>query len=455
MFFKGCKYVYYEDITVFKKDGSFTVSKGTAGLEAFIVGGGGGGGVPSGVRNQYKAGAKGLGGGVVYQSDIPFAEGQIFEIKIGSGGTGATTENKAGNAGGSSSFGSYAANGGGGGAATEVTTSTAGSDGVACPIENVPDIEAGSLFGASGADGSTTTIALSGGVTGGGKGANRNTDAKNGSFYGSGGGGGEIYKGLYTSTIRKSGNGHDGIVIIRAVVRCKEDEVPVDEKLDVITDTSLTQWIVPSNLVGGTVDVFLVGGGGGGTGLYNMSFNGGDAEGGKGGKVVYNKNITVNPGQSVPIKIGKGGNGGHELSNNNTDGGDTQFMTFVGKGGARGYKSSSISSFYPVDGSACPFEVIYGGIEKDSLYGANGGGCFARSDGSMGYVKGGKTGGGDAGDYNKFAEATTTAGSFYGAGGGSSGVTNNNAYSGYDGKDGYQGIIIIRYHVKKKIITQL
>lgn len=152
------KYVYYEDITTFKEDGNFIVPTGSVELEAFIVGGGGGGAVPTGVRNSYKAGAKGLGGVALYQSNIPFTDGQVFAVTVGAAGVGATVESAAGTNGGASSFGSYTAAGGNGGSSTAVTSSTVGTDGTACPIENVDGIASGSLFGASGADGSTRLL---------------------------------------------------------------------------------------------------------------------------------------------------------------------------------------------------------------------------------------------------------------------------------------------------------
>lgn len=442
------KYMYYEDITTFKEDGNFTVPAGVVELEAFIVGGGGGGAVPTGVRNSYKAGAKGLGGVVLYQSNIPFTDGQVFAVTVGSAGVGATKEGVAGTNGGASSFGSYTAAGGNGGSSTAVTSSTVGTDGTACPIENVDGIASGSLFGASGADGSTTATALAGGTTGGGKGASKEANAEAGSFYGAGGGGGEVYKGYFTTTVRNAGDGYQGIVIVRVVVKCKESDLPIMDKFEVLTDTAQTQWTAPIGIE--SLDVFLVGGGGGGVSLTGLKYAKGAAAGGRGGETLYKENIEVSPGETISIKIGAGGAEYKLGSTTDNSGGKTTFSTYTAAGGAGGKKANTDVT----NGKACPFGGISDDIKDGDLFGASGGGAYVDHNGNLMYEDGGITGGGNGGDYGATENVLIpTAGSFYGAGGGSAGTTGTNGYIGSGGKAGYQGIIIIRMRIKKQTLT--
>lgn len=444
----GNKYVYYEDITTFKENGNFTVPTGSVELEAFIVGGGGGGAVPTGVRNSYKAGAKGLGGVVLYQSNIPFTDGQVFAVTVGSAGVGATKEGVAGTNGGASSFGSYTAAGGNGGSSTAVTSSTVGTDGVACPIENVDGIASGSLFGASGADGSTTNTALAGGTTGGGKGANKSTNAEAGSFYGAGGGGGNAYKGFLTTTVRNAGDGYQGIVIVRVVVKCKESDLPITDKFEVLTDTAQTQWTAPIGIE--SLDVFLVGGGGGGVSLTELNYANGAAAGGRGGETLYKENIEVSPGETISIKIGAGGAEYTADSTTGNPGGKTTFSTYTAAGGAGGKKANTNVT----NGKACPFGGISDDIKDGDLFGASGGGAYVDNEGYIISEDGGITGGGKGGDfYSTESSYIPTAGSFYGAGGGSAGTTEINGYAKSKGKAGYQGIIIIRMRIKKQALT--
>ena len=445
----GNKYVYYEDITTFKENGNFTVPTGSVELEAFIVGGGGGGAVPTGVITSYKAGAKGLGGVVLYQSNIPFTDGQVFAVTVGSAGIGATVESAAGTNGGASSFGSYTAAGGNGGSSTAVTSSTVGTDGTACPIENVDGIASGSLFGASGADGSTTATALAGGTTGGGKGASKEANAEAGSFYGAGGGGGEVYKGYLTTTVRNAGDGYQGIVIVRVVVRCKESDLPITDKFEVLTDTAQTQWTVPSGVE--LLDVFLVGGGGGGISLAGLKYASGAAIGGKGGKTIYKENIEVSPGATISIKIGAGGAEPTSGSTTGNSGEKTTFSTYTAAGGDGGKKGNDSTV---TNGKACPFGGISNDIKDGDLFGASGGYAFVDKDGYLKLEDGGITGGGNGGDYGATNSIFyATAGSFYGAGGGSAGTTNETGYASSSGKAGHQGIIIIRMHIKKQVLT--
>lgn len=443
----GNKYVYYEDITTFKENGNFTVPTGSVELEAFIVGGGGGGAVPTGVRTSYKAGAKGLGGVVLYQSNIPFTDGQVFAVTVGSAGVGATKEGVAGTNGGASSFGSYTAAGGNGGSSTAVTSSTVGTDGVTCPIENVDGIASGSLFGASGADGSTTATALAGGTTGGGKGASKEANAEAGSFYGAGGGGGEVYKSYFTTTVRNAGDGYQGIVIVKAVVKYKESDLITD--YDVITSTTQTVYIIPSGTI--KLDVFIVGGGGGG-----LSPKTNDITLAKGGQTVYVPNVSFTTGERVSIRVGKGGS---KVKYNSKDdvgfaagnGGNTYFGEFTAKGGVGAKNIASDYTNEVVDGVSCPFgeNIAFKDAstpEATTLlpkykYGACGG--FNSHVSNPPTKMGGVTGGGycnvsDLPEWLSSSKYEFYDGTFYGAGGSSCHVS----YQWHG--DGYKGIIIIR-----------
>ena len=448
MLFGGfSKYVYYEDITVFKEDGSYTIPDGTVELEAFIVGGGGGGGVPAGVRGSYKAGAKGLGGEVVHQANINFSSAKTFNVTVGAGGIGATKENTPGENGGASSFGDYTAAGGNGGSSSDVTSPTAGTDGVECPIENVEEIAGGSLFGASGADGSASNSTLSGGNTGGGNGANRNSNAENGSFYGAGGGGGEVYKSFLSSTVSNAGNGYVGAVIVRVVVKCLEKDVPLTQKFEVLKDTSLTYWTVPQNVE--LADIFLVGGGGCGATAVSLRYGGGSPEGGRGGSVFYKEGVNLTPCDTISLKIGTGGKNSPEGSTAES-GGNTKFLSYNASGGRGG--SETFTGYKPANGKKCPFGSVPGYAEEGDLFGADGGYTYVSNDGYLKTEDGCKTGGGNGGDYGG-GYPVATSGSFYGAGGGAAGTESATGIQGNEGKPGYQGIIIIRMYVRKKVLA--
>lgn len=216
-------------------------------------------------------------------------------MTVGAAGVGATVESAAGTNGGASSFGSYTAAGGNGGSSTAVTSSTVGTDGTACRLKTWTESQAVHCSAQAVPDGSTTATALAGGTTGGGKGANTSTNAEAGSFYGAGGGGGEVYRNYFSATVHHAGDGYQGIVIVRVVVRCKESDLPTTDKFEVLTDTAQTQWTVPSGIE--LLDVFLVGGGGGGISLTGLKYGTGAAAGGSGGKTLYKENIEVSPGQ--------------------------------------------------------------------------------------------------------------------------------------------------------------
>ena len=419
-------------IITIKESGTYTVPTGTIRIDAFIVGAGGGGGLPVAPtsNSSYTAGHKGKGGSAVYYENIPFTKGEEISVTIGLAGKGATTANTAGVNGGDTSFGDYTAAGGKGGAAGTIASPSVGSDGsMACPFgaidsESIADT---ALFGADGGDGSTTTTALAGGTTGGGKGANSSTAASSATFYGAGGGGGTIYKSWVSTTIRATGDGYDGIVILRATRKLKESDKRLVAKYNIITDTTQTTYTIPEHE--GSIDIFLVGGGGSG---YSANSRGTkDHCGGYGGSVVTQTGLIYETGTIVNVSVAS-----VPTSVTSADGNSTTFDIYTAAGGIKGKQAYHRGS---LDGVACPFGAVNAdgiSIKSTDLFGASAGN-YSYSDET--FDPGGITGGGNCSD----VLSNVTAGSFYGAGGGSFVEGYNADYS----KKGYQGIIIIRYWV--------
>ena len=417
-------------IITIKESGTYTVPSGTIRIDVFMVGAGGGGGLPVAPTSGYTAGHKGKGGSAVYYENIPFTKGEEISVTIGLAGKGATTANTAGTDGGDTLFGDYTVAGGKGGAKGTNTSTSAGNDGsMACPFgaidsESITDT---ALFGADGGDGSTTTTALAGGTTGGGKGANSSTAASSATFYGAGGGGGTIYKTWISTTIRETGDGYDGIVILRVTRKVKESDKRLVAKYNIITDTTQTTYTIPEHE--GSIDIFLVGGGGSG---YSANSRGTkDHCGGYGGSVVTQTGLIYETGTIVNVSVAS-----VPTSVTSANGNSTTFDIYTAAGGIKGKQAYHRGS---LDGVACPFGAVNAdgiSIKSTDLFGASAGN-YSVSDGD--FDTGGTTGGGNCSD----VISNVTAGSFYGAGGGSyvDGSTAN--YS----KKGYQGIIIIRYWV--------
>lgn len=425
-------------IITIKESGTYTVPNGTIRIDVFMVGAGGGGGLPVAPTSNYTAGHKGKGGSTVYYENIPFTKGEEISVTIGLAGKGATTANTAGTDGGDTSFGDYTAAGGKGGAKGTNTSTSAGNDGsMACPFgaidsESITDT---ALFGADGGDGSTTTTALAGGATGGGKGANRSTNASSATFYGAGGGGGTIYKSWVSTTIRKTGDGHDGIVILRVTRKLKESDMPLVAKFAIITDTTQTTWTVPANAK--KIDIFLVGGGGSGAVNNNLAVNAGYCtEPGGVGSIVYEENIPFSKGQIFTTKVGKGGDKVSGTYKDGKAGESTIFGSYTAQGGRGG--GYSVSGYIKdIKGTLCPFGKVSDELTAGSRYAARGGGYRYNIAGSdeIDYDHGFKGGGISDGD-----DAT-----FYGSSGSASATADS--YNTLTSGSGYQGIIIIRYWV--------
>lgn len=418
-----------------ESDTTYIVPEKTIKIDVLVVGGGGGGGLPTNTNfGVYTPGYAGKGGASEYQENFPFTIGQQINVVVGKGGTGATAANIAGGNGGQSSFGSIVASGGNGGVRGDNSNPVTGTDGVNLMGDMPPlNILSTDLFGANGGDGNRTTDFYNGGNTGGGKGANRSTNAENGSFYGAGGGGGIVYR-TFGTTIRTAGTGANGVVILKVTRKMKESEIPLVERIVVIKDTSQTTWQVPA----GTrkIDIFIVGGGGSGGGGSSLAANE-RMSGGRGGEVLHVEDIPFVQNQVFNLKVAEGTNYGASYSG--VDGNTTTFGEYTAAGGERGYKSKNppgISS-----GTKCPFgdmTDIDPDLTEDVLFAAAGGTAYY-INGTLDSYSGGKTGGGSG--------TTSSDGnaSFYGSGGGGIGRLTTPLY--YPGT-GYQGIIIIRYYIR-------
>lgn len=418
-------------LVVIKSSGIYIVPANTVKLDVFLVGAGGGGGLPvaSTSYGSYTAGYAGEGGAVVYQENIPFIKREEINVVIGEGGVAATTANNAGNKGGDTSFGNLIALGGNGGVAGTNSSPSIGSDGTACPFGDIESesITSTDLFGANGGDGSTTTTANVGGDTGAGKGANRSTAADDAVFYGSAGGGGTIYR-TFSNTIRKGGNGYQGVVILKVIRKMKESDIPLVEKLAIITDISQTSWTVPDNTK--KIDIFIVGGGGSGYITNQMNVVSRMITGGRGGQVLYVEDIPFTKNKVFNLRIGDKTAPAYTGAKGN----DTIFGEYTAIGGDTGAMYSG-SAPTTRNGTKCTFE----GINPNNLFGADGG-AVSNHNGELLEFDAGKTGGGK-GSSNSGKDAT-----FYGSGGGALGLMSGSLT--FTGR-GYQGIIIIRYYVRE------
>ena len=242
------------------------------------------------------------------------------------------------------------------------------------------------------------------------------------------------------STVYTTGNSN---TVIQANFRNK---VPITVRP--FSSAGSYNWTVPAGVT--SVDVFLVGGGAGaGSGVSG---------GGAGGYTATFLNITVTPGQVIPITIGSGGAGN---SYNGTVGGYSQFLntSYRANGG-----NSSPASYRGGNGGS-------GGGGTNGLYGGNGGSNgsngsnsagggqggtgqgtttrdFGESTGKINAGGGGGTGtsaGGDGGVSDYYDGAGSSGGGGYdGAGGGGYGG-GGGAGSGTNGGPGGDGTCLIRY----------
>lgn len=192
------------------------------------------------------------------------------------------------------------------------------------------------------------------------------------------------------------------------------------------------------------IDVFCVGGGGGGhTCFYDGSFYVRYGASG-GGYTSTSKNISVTKDTNYNIVIGAGGAASSNYSANN--GGNTSAFGVTANGGKTGYYSGSASSnFNPKGGAGGSGGADYDGYTGGSD-GGNGGGTdggagqgtttreFGESTGAL-YASGGSTG------TTAAAGGGTTASSPNGAANSGQGGTSKGSSS-----KGGSGIVIIRNH---------
>ena len=202
--------------------------------------------------------------------------------------------------------------------------------------------------------------------------------------------------------------------------------------------TSSKNWIVPSGCT--SVDAFVVAGGkdGGSSGPYNGGL------GGNGGEVVYELNIPVTPGQSIPVTVGKANENSSFLSLSATS----------GYGARGGYVPQSDGLSPSNGGDGYDGTYLFGTYTSKypNRYGAGGGaGCYIRGW-NEGYFYGGSGGsyGGGKGASDDDSEGIRNGkrggnATFYGAGGGGASKSSGIGSVGASGGNGYQGIVILHY----------
>ena len=186
--------------------------------------------------------------------------------------------------------------------------------------------------------------------------------------------------------------------------------------LNTLTFTNSNNWKVPSTLANNTVSVRIFGAGGSGYIRYQST--------GGGGGWMNNGDVTVTPGQTIPITIGVGQASGA--------GGSSSFGTYlsanggyIGYGGSGGGSNDSTDDISSIDG-----------------YQFGGGGGSSRDGGNGGMWGGG--GGGGGGYFHIFNGGH---GGTYGGGGGYTvDIENLNLpyqnHFGYSGNGGVYGCLL-------------
>jgi sugar lactone lactonase YvrE len=180
-------------------------------------------------------------------------------------------------------------------------------------------------------------------------------------------------------------------------------------------------WVVPEGVF--QVNVLIVGGGGGGGGTLDRT-----AGGGGGGGFRCLSNVTVTPGDSIPISVGSGGNGGTS-GGTGAKGGNSLFGSYVSIGGGGGGGGGNTipptsggsgggvyhglpSNVGGVGTSGQGFGGGPSGYDSNGVYSAAGGG----GAGGRG-LSGSANGGGDGGPG---AQCSTISNLFFSGGGGGS-----------------------------------
>ena len=199
-------------------------------------------------------------------------------------------------------------------------------------------------------------------------------------------------------------------------------------------------WTVPAGIT--SVDVFVMGGGGGsgGTSSYEPDDGswGKDGEGGGGGAGrITKKTVTVSPGNSISVTIGKGGTRGSNVSGtsggtagNGTNGGTSSFGTFASASGGEGGKGGSGTGIYSMTG---------GNGGSGSAGGGGGGGMASGGNGGNGDYCGGG-GAGVSWDGTSNNASGGNGGTYGGGGGASSGTVGTGGTNGGKGGSYIQSI---------------
>lgn len=198
-----------------------------------------------------------------------------------------------------------------------------------------------------------------------------------------------------------------------------------------------------------TVDLFLVGGGAGGTAGVKL-YSSGNAKGygGGGGTVVTETDVAIN-GHAVSCLIGAAGSGATAsrtsssssitYADGNPGGATSAIVDGVTYSAAGGEVRKTSSN--GTDGSS-PF----GSSAFGNQMGASGGGALAYNDGEGDYGNSGGVYGGGRGVVSN--NASGRDGSYYGAGGGGAAKSNNTvSYSSVSitSGNGYKGCVVIRW----------
>jgi MSHA biogenesis protein MshQ len=196
-----------DTVLTFTANGTFTPPAGIASVQYLVVGGGGGGG---GITNTNAGGAGGGGAGGLLTGTGAVTPGNVYNITVGAGGTGATCAGTctAGTNGGDSIFDTVVAEGGGRGGYVGGNNGVAGGSGGGGRLGGTGGVGTGGQ-GNAGGNGDGTSAADAGAGGGGGAGgagvaANNNTGGTGGAgaasslsgasvTYACGGGGGGYF----------------------------------------------------------------------------------------------------------------------------------------------------------------------------------------------------------------------------------------------------------------------
>jgi hypothetical protein len=465
----------YGNDAVYTSPGSytFTVPAGVTSISVLCIGGGGSG--VSGANNNGGGG----GGALAYISSMSVTPGQTYPLVVGNsgqastfnttlvaggggnggngvGGAGGTPSGPAGfigysgGAGGTGGTGGvlgggggaagYTSNGGAGGnlATNAGTSSTSGGGGggghTFSGANNYFPAGAGGGVGIQGTK--NGIVAGNGGAANGGNG----TGGTGGTNASSGGGGGSYsdgysYGGSYGGGT--SGRGSNSVYLTpgTGAVRIIWGVQTFNE--EAIYKTAGTyNFTVPAGVT--SISVLCVGGGG--RGGHGSGVNGG----GGGGALVYLNNITVTPGNSYPVVVGRGADATNLATASTFDG--TLIAGAGGNGGTNvggaGGTPSGPAGFVGYSGGA-------GGTGSPTALGGGGGAAGYTSDGGAGgnlasdsgasSASGGGGGGGFSTNNSNAAGAGGGVGTV-GTGPGGTGGLGNNVSSLRNGSGGSYGV---------------